>query len=109
MTAEQITARVLQALADLGPDPDTIADRLGQLGVKGARWCDTKCPLVVYLELVDQHWVVEVTELYTTVYSWDGVSAELEPPLQITLTEPVTAFVRAFDRGHYPDLIQAVA
>lgn len=109
MQSTDIAARVRQALADLGPDPDTIADRLRQLGVKGYRSEECHCVLAVYLQrALDPAWIVEVLETSVRVLPGDGVSGPAEP-VGVPLPEHVTWFVQRFDKGAYPDLVEGAS
>lgn len=98
MTATDIKTRAATALAALGDTPDAIADRLRALGIKGWRGSESTCPIAVYLARVDQTWSTEVVER-TVLISDDEITT-----VEVDVPEPVSLFVRRFDKGVYLDL-----
>lgn len=100
MTVSNIKTRAAAALAELGATPDAVADRLRALEIKGWRGSESMCPVAVYLARLDESWVAEVLEEQV----WIGISDDEITPIEVDLADPVSLFVRRFDRGVYLDL-----
>jgi hypothetical protein len=103
MTFSELAA---QALADLGPTRDQVAQSLTERHITGWRGDPRRCPVGLYLggqtgglqwsiwpSCADEGCDGGGTATLSNAESW----ADLPPA--------VSAFVRAFDRGEYPNLI----
>lgn len=81
-------------LGALGSSPSSVAHTLRKLGIKGYNGSIRRCPVAQYLRRnavearVDRNWV-------DTVH---GKHVAVRTP------KPVSAFIRAFDKGAYADL-----
>jgi hypothetical protein len=87
-------------LAQLGPDPATIADRLHAAGIRGRRYNARCCPISNYLSA--QTGLTRVDTGGGRIYIGAGSCL-----ITLTTPLPVALFVRAFDKGAYPDLVAA--
>lgn len=86
-------AGITGALDRLGSTADQIAEALANKGCRGTRV--DKCPLEVYLEAE-----------FSMTARVGNLTAAVGPDVRY-LSEPLRDFVRGFDAGRYPDLIQA--
>jgi hypothetical protein len=97
--------RAVKSLMDsLGPSPSEVASSLADAQVVGVPRHPTSCPIARYLSAVVGS---EPSVLSIWVY---GSSARLDcggrfRVVRIRLPEPVSTFIRAFDSGCYPRLI----
>lgn len=95
------TARLLDALGD---DPDQVAGRLGDAGVRGAPGDARGCAVAVYLSAVVAsdpgigH--IKVTTGRVTV------SRGWRPCVVVRLPRAVRLFITGFDHNAYPDLVR---
>lgn len=94
-----------QCLRDLGDTPDAIADRLRGFGVLGIPGRADECAVARYLKAVigseRSVKVVGVLERRIRI-SRRGV----RPPVSVTLPSGVADFVRTFDQGKFPVLVE---
>jgi hypothetical protein len=95
--------RIAAELADLGDDPDRIADLLWATDARGARHDESACPLARYLRrrLHLDGSVRVIAEAGRVVAEADGVT--VVAPLPPT----VRAFIDRFETGCYPELERA--
>jgi hypothetical protein len=104
-TASPITTadRIAAELADLGDDPDRIADLLWATDARGARHDESACPLARYLRrrLHLDGPVRVIPAAGRVVAEADGVT--VVAPLPPT----VRAFIDRFETGCYPELEKA--
>lgn len=89
-------------LHQLGDHPDTMAAELHRLGVTGERDHSERCVLANYLRARLDCDFLYVSEAVITVF-WYG--AALVDCDDVDTTPQVAAFVVAFDKGDYPQLI----
>jgi hypothetical protein len=100
----QLRTSVESLVADLGPTVDSIAERLGALGVRGRPGDEHRCVLNSYLSLVvgADPLVVGVAvrphAVHVRVHRF-GPSVRVPLPLE------ARAFISAFDAGLHPDLV----
>lgn len=81
---------ITDKLAELGTEPDEIAENLRDAGIGGCGKNGDDCPLYHYLAgIPGVEWVSAV-----------GVSLEWAP--YVRLPEPAREFIRAYDAGAYP-------
>lgn len=92
-----IAKSITDKLAELGTEPDEIAEKLLELGCTGTRLGDN-CPVAHYLKQ-DIPQVIWVDGLFV---DWADEANKRERNTR--LPDPVMLFVEAFDRGEYPDL-----
>jgi hypothetical protein len=96
MTRDQITLRDL--VHNLGDTPDTIAAALRAGGHVGNRNHATSCPVAQYL-----------AGRFPCSRVGYGVIQVFIPgkqvPIEITMPMAISLFVRRFDAGEYPDLV----
>lgn len=83
-------------LAALGGTADEVAASLRQLGVKGVPDDPDSCPLAQLMKLGVSTPIVSTRKIF-----W-GPAHECS----MHITAPLLAFVIAFDRGAYPDLVE---
>lgn len=98
MYAAAIATDIWNRLADLGDDPDIIAENLAAAGITGHRNEAAACPLYHYLraEIPPVRCVGDVE----IAYDAGG------PLPEFTNIPPVAGeFVRRFDEGGYPELV----
>lgn len=96
---------VRQHIDSLGGSPEAIADRLAEYGVKGVPGKATDCVLARYL-----HAVIGGVESVTRIAVYHGSVRVYRPgtmfPAVVRLARPVSAFIRGFDLGGYPSLVE---
>jgi hypothetical protein len=82
-------------LAQLGPDPLTIANRLYALGIRGNREDTCGCPLGNYLS-------AEWEDVYVQGDKAKAFMGNVE--VTAVLPKAVQEFLSGFDHGHFPEL-----
>jgi len=109
---------VTDAFIALGLDPDDVAEVLTEEGIRGIPGSDCNCPIAHYLEQSivgcasvgvflddalgrerEAHARLEALEHLALAADDDGV-------LHVDLTAAVIVFIRRFDAGKYPELIE---
>jgi hypothetical protein len=105
-------AALTQAMRALGDTPNAIAEKLADLGCRGRLKCEQNCPLAQYVHLA--YPIVQRVFVYCNDngaafvqagYGYGEESDWIE-------SEDLPAhgeFVRKFDKGYYPDLIEEAA
>jgi hypothetical protein len=88
---------LINDLDALGSTPTEVAENLLRLDCKGRKYRSRSCPVANYLKLKGYSYPSVIDETDPTIY----VDLEKYP---ICPTAPVATFIRAFDRGLYPDL-----
>jgi hypothetical protein len=88
---------LINDLDALGSTPTEVAENLLQLGCTGRKNSSCSCPVANYLKLKGYSHPSVFDETDPTIY----IDLEKYP---LCLTAPVATFIRAFDRGLYPDL-----
>ncbi len=92
--------QITKTLVALGGTADEIADTLDAGGWRGLQYDAEACPVSRYLTAVGTRIHGAAVGTYqATVHTLDG------PVTEIDLPPAVAAFVQAFDRGDYPDLV----
>ena len=99
-----LRSSVREHIDSLGNTPDAIADRLAGFGVKGIPGKATDCAIARYL-----HAVIGGEEPVDRLAVYHGSvriyrSGSLIPAV-VRLRRPVSAFIRGFDLGNYPRLV----
>ncbi len=91
----------------LGPTPAAVAASLEALNVRGSPHKPTDCAIARYLRaLIGTE--SSVTGISVSNYSIHVSCTDRRLPITIRLPKPVGEFVRAFDNGCYPELIDPV-
>lgn len=102
----QVRKQVDTLLTDLGHTSGEVAMTLRNSGVRGTPRDVHSCAVALYLNAIlggEAH--VHSVEVYrTTVRVFAG---RPRIRMSISLSEPLQAFIQAFDRRLYPDLIRA--
>lgn len=88
---------LLNSLRSLGPDSDTIAETLGEMGFFGDHNASS-CPIATYLQSHPMVSVAAACAEHTYVIDVEGQEAYLENP------DAVEEFVSRFDDGDFPEL-----
>jgi hypothetical protein len=91
-----IAKSITDRLAELGTEPDEIAEKLLELGCTGTH-LGRNCPIAHYLkrDIPQVSWVTRQD------VEWDD-------EFFTHLPQPVMAFVDLFDRGAYPELSEVL-
>jgi hypothetical protein len=101
----ELKGHVEQCLRDLGDTPAGVADRLGGLKVRGIPGRADECAVARYLKAVigseRSVKVVGVLERRVRI-SRRG----MRPPVSVMLPAEVAEFVRGFDQGQFPVLVE---
>lgn len=99
-----------------GTDADGVAQRLRNAGIKGRRIRANDCPVARYLQQRTGHLPLAVNEagVYTFVARplcplESGYMLCSAPLPDITMPAPVKEFIRRFDWGDFPDLVDTTA
>ncbi len=91
-------------IQSLGPSPTAVAAFLASVGAVGTRRSSDDCAVARYL-----HAVIGVEPYVKRVTVWDSevrvTRRGLRLPAVVALPAAVTAFIRAFDAGCFPELI----
>ncbi|HET6963493.1 MAG TPA: hypothetical protein VFH58_01900 [Acidimicrobiales bacterium] len=95
---------VTGCLSDLGDSPQGVADRLRSYGVTGLPGRADDCPMARYLRAVigSERTVGRVGVLEQRLRV---TRRGLRLPFSVTLPPAVRSFVRSFDEGHFPELV----
>lgn len=97
------------ALEDLGKTANTVAEILSREALVGKPGDDCGCPVALYLQaVIEEHpraGVYQEDHYFACVWRSDRPD---NAELTVDLPDAVRDFVRAFDRGEYPDLIEGV-
>jgi hypothetical protein len=96
---------VRHCVESLGESPAAIARRLGAEGVRGCPGKPNECAIARYLQVV-----IGSERAVTTVEVFQRsllVSRRHRLPILLRLPQPVVSFVRAFDSGCFPELVEA--
>jgi len=103
-TAWALKRELNNFLRDLGSSELEVAQRLILEGVRGVPNHTDDCAVAAYLHAVlgpdEQVESVMVTGRFVVVYR------RRRRAILVPLPEPVRAFIRGFDKGHYPTLIR---
>jgi hypothetical protein len=95
---------IRQHVESLGNTPDRIADRLAGYGVRGVPGKASECAIARYLSAV-----VAGPEPISRLAVYHGSVRIYWPralfPSVVRLPRAVSAFIRCFDLGSYPDLV----
>jgi hypothetical protein len=95
---------VRQHLDSLGDSPGRISDRLRAEGVKGVPGESRNCALARYLQAV-----IGAEQSVTSVSVFERSirirRPGFHPPTFVTLPKAASAFIRDFDTGSFPELI----
>jgi hypothetical protein len=100
----ELRGAVQRLIEDLGPSVGTIADRLGDLGVKGRPGDEERCVLSSYLGLVvgaDP----AVASVAVRPHAIHVRTRRTRPAVRVPLSVEAQAFIAAFDAGLFPGLI----
>lgn len=100
-----LVQRITDLLAGLGDTPDAVAARLGEMGIRGVVKEPELCPIAMVVRTVDGADEVGYLNVCNSAMTLDDTAWEVPEPIE--LPPAVKAFVRAFDGGLYPDLIEA--
>ena len=92
-------------LADLGDSPDAVARRLQLYAVQGRPGRADDCPMARYLWAVigSERTVGRIGVLERRLRV---TRRGLRMPFSVALPPAVRGFVRSFDEGHYPQLVE---
>lgn len=102
MYLSELTSALLANLAALVEDftsADQLAAKLSNMGHCGGIGSAGDCPVAVYLKVAGGFGRVRVDGVSITIYDRDATWATVATP------DVVSAFIRAFDRGRYPELL----
>jgi hypothetical protein len=99
MTTQELEARCLAALAELGDTADEVAESLRNRGIGGKRGCGDRCPLANFLCRETGVSDAEVTDQDISVAAKGDI---FHSGAYFLATEPIHDFVTAFDAGRYP-------
>lgn len=95
--------KVENLLRELGDTPEKVAGTLRQANVRGKIDSVTSCPVAKYLKSrLGRTYTVGVGLNYVDVWADLGE----KKTASVELPESVKQFIRNFDAGRYPDLVQ---
>jgi hypothetical protein len=99
---------VRQHIESLGNTPDEIAGRLAEFGVRGVPGKATDCAVARYLNatVVGPEPVSRLAVYHGSVRIY-GPGTVI--PAVVRLSRPMSAFIRGFDLGTYPELVEDVS
>ncbi len=104
LTSRQLRRSVRHYIQEIGDSPDAVAGRLNEEGVRGLPGEVSECALARYLQAVVG---TEMSVRRVVVKEWSvrvfRTGSRL--PSVTLLPGPVARFIRAFDAGCYPELI----
>ena len=107
LTSRQLRRSVRHYIQEIGDSPDAVAGRLNEEGVRGLPGEVSECALARYLQAVVG---TEMSVRRVVVKEWSvrvfRTGSRL--PSVTLLPGPVARFIRAFDAGCYPELIDGV-
>jgi hypothetical protein len=89
-----------ELLASLGDTPDSVADHLRSLDIKGKSTSACLCPIANYIR--SQGFGGVSVNHMTVVVNIAG--SGIRPPIEVRTPRPVRAFIQRFDDGVYLDL-----
>jgi hypothetical protein len=104
MTTTDLTGAVSLVLDELGATPDAVADQLRSRAIKGSQGITCACPIALLISGLPGIDSAEVLDEHVKIWpvGEDGT-------YDVTLPEPVAAFVWGFDQGIYLDLVDLPA
>lgn len=107
-SGRRLRRSIRQHLGSLGSTPEAVAGALTDHGVRGVPGNVYECALARYLQVV----VGSEASVYRTAVVYGGVyvcRSERSLPMFVSLPKAMTRFMRSFDDGQYPVLVDTAA